>query len=84
MRSRLPLIGGLSAAGLLIGVDLVDRDGRPAPQLAERAMWCALSLGLSLKAAEGRLILSPPLVISEAEMGSALEILERAIRAVAP
>ena len=84
MRSRLPLIGGLSAAGLLIGVDLVDRDGQPAPQLAQRAMWCALSLGLSLKAAEGRLILSPPLVISEAEMGSALDILERAIRAVAP
>ena len=83
MRSRLPLIGGLSAAGLLIGVDLVDRDGRPAPQLAERAMWCALSLGLSLKAAEGRLILSPPLVISQAEMGSALEILERAIGAAA-
>ena len=84
MRSRLPTMGGVSGAGLLIGVDLVDWDGRPAPQLAERAIWCALGLGLSLKAAEGRLILSPPLVISEAEMGSALEILERAIRAVAP
>jgi 4-aminobutyrate aminotransferase len=84
MQSRLPLIGVVSGAGLLIGVDLVDRDGRPAPQLAERAMWSALSLGLSLKASEGRLILSPPLVISQAEMGSALEILERAIGAAAP
>ena len=49
MQSRLPTMSGVSGAGLLIGVDLVDRDGRPAPQLAERAMWCALGLGLSLK-----------------------------------
>jgi 4-aminobutyrate aminotransferase len=84
MQLRLPSLGGVSGAGLLIGVDLVDPDGRPAVQLAERAMWCALGLGLSLKAAESRLILSPPLVISEAQMGSALEILERAIRAAAP
>ncbi len=42
-------------------------------------MWCALALGLSLKASGHSLILSPPLVISEAEMDRALDILERAI-----
>jgi 4-aminobutyrate aminotransferase-like enzyme len=46
-------------------------------------MWCALGLGLSLKADGHSLILSPPLVISEAEMDSALEILERAITTAA-
>ena len=76
---RLPPLGGVRGVGLLIAVDLVDAARRPAPQLAERAMWCALALGLSLKASGHSLVLSPPLVISEAEMDRALDILERAI-----
>jgi 4-aminobutyrate aminotransferase len=83
MVPRLAPLAGARGAGLLIAVDLVDADRRPAPDLAERAMWCALALGLSLKASDASLILSPPLVITEAEMVSALDILERAIRAAA-
>jgi 4-aminobutyrate aminotransferase len=77
MAQRLPPLTGARGAGLLIAVDLADA------ALAERAMWAALALGLSLKATGASLVLSPPLVISEAEMSSALDILERAIRAAA-
>jgi 4-aminobutyrate aminotransferase-like enzyme len=79
----LPPLGAARGVGLLIAVDLVDEARRPAPELAARAMWCALGLGLSLKADGHSLILSPPLVISEAEMDSALQILERAITSAA-
>jgi 4-aminobutyrate aminotransferase-like enzyme len=37
-------------------------------------------LGLSLKATGSSVVLNPPLVISDTEMQSALETLERAIR----
>jgi 4-aminobutyrate aminotransferase len=81
MAARLPAVGRARGAGLLIGVELVEgEDRRPAPRLAERAMWHALGLGLNLKAAGSSLVLNPPLVISDAEMEAALGIVERAIR----
>lgn len=79
MAARVPTIGRAEGAGLLIGVEILDRGGCPSQPLAERAMWRAMALGLSLKASAGRLVLSPPLTITDAEMHLALDIVERAV-----
>ena len=85
MMSRHVLIGGVRGLGLLLGIELVkDRRTRePAPDEAERVMYAALSKGLSFKVTMGNMLtLTPPLVITRAEMGRALEILDACIREV--
>ncbi len=85
MADRQPLMGDVRGRGCLLGVEVVcDRASRtPAPEAAEAIMYQALEHGLSFKVSMGNiLILSPPLVITEAEMATALTILERCIEAV--
>jgi (R)-1-hydroxy-2-aminoethylphosphonate ammonia-lyase len=73
MAATQPLIRGVRGRGLLMAVELVE-------DIAESVMYRALAKGLSLSATEGRhLTLSPPLVITDQEMDSALSILERAL-----
>ena len=84
MKRRLPAIGDVRGRGLLIGIDLVkSRDTRePDPDLAETVLYRALDRGLSFKTTMGHVLtLTPPLTVTEAQMTSALDILEEAIGA---
>lgn len=82
MKARLPAIGDVRGRGCLIGIELVrDRETRePDSDLAEAVLYRALDAGLSFKTTMGNVLtLTPPLVVSEAQMLDALAILEAAI-----
>jgi 4-aminobutyrate aminotransferase len=86
MRRRHPLIGDVRGRGLLLGIELVtDRAAKtPAADAAEAIMYRALEKGLSFKTTMGNVLtLTPPLVVTEAEMNAALDILEACIGEVA-
>jgi 4-aminobutyrate aminotransferase len=72
--------------GLLFGLDLVqDRATRePHPDAAERVLYNALDRGLSFKTTMGSVLtLSPPLIVAEAELDRAFDILDAALKEVA-
>ncbi len=82
MQTRHPSIGDVRGRGLLLGVELVtDRTTKaPAHEAAEAVLYRALARGLSFKLSLGNVLtLSPPLVISRAELDTALDILESCI-----
>ncbi|MBX7164890.1 MAG: aspartate aminotransferase family protein [Pirellulales bacterium] len=82
MQARHPLIGDVRGLGLLLGIELVrDRTTRErASDEADSIMYRALSRGLSFKLTMGNILtLCPPLVISEAELAQACDILEACI-----
>lgn len=82
MQTRHPSIGDVRGRGLLLGVELVtDRTTKaPAHETAEAVLYRALARGLSFKLSLGNVLtLSPPLVISRAELDTALDILESCI-----
>ncbi len=85
MRRRLPSIADVRGFGLLIGIELVDpATGAPAREAAERVLYRCLAEGLSFKVGQGNvLVLSPPLVIADEDLGRALDIVESAIAAAA-
>jgi 4-aminobutyrate aminotransferase len=60
----------------------LDRDAKtPAIDEADRIMYACLEMGLSFKVSHGSfLTLTPPLTIEEAELDSALAILEKAFK----
>jgi 4-aminobutyrate aminotransferase len=84
MRAKIPLIGEARGVGLLLGVELVDpSSGAHAREAAERVLYRCLADGLSFKIGQGNVIvLSPPLVIAEADLARALDIVEDALRSV--
>ncbi|HCX34328.1 MAG TPA: aspartate aminotransferase family protein [Rhodocyclaceae bacterium] len=82
MKDRHRLIGDIRGRGLLIGIELVaDRATKmPAPDAAERVLYAALSRGLSFKTTMGNVLtLTPPLITTQAQMGQALDILDRSL-----
>jgi 4-aminobutyrate aminotransferase len=82
LKDRHPLVGDVRGIGLLLGIELIRPDGRPAFDEAERTMYECLSRGLSFKVGQGNVLtLSPPLVISEAELEAAFDILDAALSA---
>jgi 4-aminobutyrate aminotransferase len=84
MKARHPLIGDVRGRGLLLGLELVsDRETKaPAADAAEAVMYRAMDAGLSFKTTMGNVLtLTPPLVVTEAEMMRALDIIEEAIGA---
>ena len=84
MKARHLAIGDIRGRGLLIGIELVkDRETRaPANDLAEAVMYRALDAGLSFKTTMGNVLtLTPPLIVNEAQMAEALDILDAAIGA---
>ncbi len=83
MQHRHPLIGDVRGRGLLLGIELVrDRATKtPAAAAAERVLYRALSRGLSFKTTMGNVLtLTPPLVVTEAQMDRALDIVEQCLR----
>ena len=68
----------------MFGVEIVDdKDARTvAPERAERIYYRCLEQGLSFKISAGNVLtLSPPLIISQADLDRALNIVESAISA---
>ena len=83
LKDRHAIVGDVRGIGLLLGIELIRPDGRPACDEAERTMYECLSRGLSFKVGQGNVLtLSPPLVISEAELDAAFDILDAALSAL--
>jgi 4-aminobutyrate aminotransferase len=83
MKARTPVIGDVRGRGVVLGIELVrDRASlTPAPDLAEATLYAALDRGLSFKTTMGNVLtLTPPLTVSRADMLSALDTIEAAIR----
>jgi 4-aminobutyrate aminotransferase len=86
MRQRHRLIGDVRGRGLLLGIELVtDRATKaPAKDIAEAALYRALDKGLSFKTTMGNVLtLTPPLIVTEAEMNAALDILDQCLTELA-
>jgi 4-aminobutyrate aminotransferase len=85
MASRHRIIGDVRGLGLLLGVELL-RDPKSlerATDEAERVMYSALSRGLNFKVTMGNILtLTPALTITQAELDTALDILEHCISEV--
>ncbi len=79
MKAGHKAIGDVRGRGLLIGIDLVkNRDSKaPDADLAEAVMYGCLDRGLSFKTTMGNVLtLTPPLTVTQTEMGQALETIE--------
>lgn len=82
MAKRHPLIGGGRGLGLLLGIELIknQKTRERASDAAESVMYGSLERGLSFKVSMGNILtLTPPLIISEAEMSRALDIIEECL-----
>lgn len=82
LMARHSIIGSVRGLGLLLGIELVKNRAtrEPAVDEAERVLYAALSRGLSFKVTLGNMLtLTPPLVITESELGRALEIIDKCL-----
>jgi len=74
MKQRFPSIVEVRGVGLLLAIELDDAG------FAEEVLYRCLSRGLSFKVGQGNvLVLAPPLIIAEAELDRALEIVEQCL-----
>ena len=79
---RLPAIGDVRGRGLMLGIELVKERSTKEPDdgLAQKVLYRALDQGLSFKTTMGNVLtLTPPLVVTDAEMMQALDIIERVL-----
>ncbi len=84
LAARHPLIHAVRGLGLMIGVELRRADGAPACEEADRVLYGCLERGLSFKVGGGHVLtLCPPLVIEEALLERALDVLDAALAEVA-
>ncbi|MBK8908882.1 MAG: aspartate aminotransferase family protein [Rhodospirillales bacterium] len=75
-----PVIGEVRGMGLIIGVELITAGGQPGDDIATATMYSALSRGLNFKVTMGNVLtLTPPLIITYAELDTALDILADSI-----
>src|SRR5256886_4249889 len=82
MARRHLLIGDVRGLGLLMGIELVrDRSTlKRATEEAEQVMYASLRRGLNFKVTMGNILtLTPALIISQAELNQALDILDDCI-----
>ncbi len=74
-----PIVGEIRGRGLMIGVEITTPEGTADPAAAERIYYRCLAEGLSFKVSAGNILtLSPPLVISRADLDRALDIVAAA------
>ena len=74
MQSRCPAIVDVRHIGLFLAIELAS-----AP-MAEDVMYRCLSKGLSFKVGQGTvLVLAPPLIIEQADLDRALDLVEESI-----
>ncbi len=80
--SHHPCVAAARGLGLMLGLEIAAPAGSgvAATEIAERVLYAALSAGLSFKVSGGKVLtLTPPLTISDAEMETALTILETSL-----
>jgi len=81
LEDKYPLIGDVRGIGLMIGVELVETDGSPAPSRRDVIINKSLEGGLILLPAGDSVIrFVPPLIIKRTEIDRGLEIFENALR----
>ncbi len=86
LKAKTPAIGDVRGLGLMIGIELVDRDGKPDQALQTRIRQVCLDSGLVLLSCgpyENVIRLVPPLTITPAELDEGWEILQGAFEEVA-
>src|SRR2546421_1223357 len=86
LQQRTPAIGEVRGLGLMVGVELVGKDGAPDKELQKKIRRVCLDSGLvvlSCGAHDNVLRLVPPLNISQAELDEGWEILNGAFQEVA-
>ncbi len=86
LQAQLPMIGDVRGQGLLIGLELVGRNGVLARTLQERVRRKALTQGLIVLAAgttDSVLRIIPPLNVSDKELEEGWDILKGALEEVA-
>ncbi len=82
MQASSPVIGDVRGRGFLFGAELVfSKEDKEAPDdLAEEVFYRCLDNGLSFKISMGNtLTFTPPLILTQAQMDEALDILAEAI-----
>lgn len=82
LQQRSAIVGDVRGRGLLFGIEIIaDENTRePGRELAEAIYYRCLDQGLSFKISQGSVLtLSPPLVISRADLDRALDIVEQAV-----
>jgi len=85
LKPRHSVIGDVRGLGLMIGVDFEKNDGSCAPdgKLRDRVMQRCFEKGLLLlSCGESTLRFCPPLVVTEKDVATAVEIFEAAVGAV--
>ncbi len=86
MQGRLPAIGEVRGLGLMVGVELVNKDGSANKDLQKKVRKVCLDSGmvvLSCGPHDNVLRLVPPLNLSQAELDEGWEILNAAFQEVA-
>jgi adenosylmethionine-8-amino-7-oxononanoate aminotransferase len=86
--ARIPFVGDVRGHGLMLAVEMVaDKAAKtPLPKASDiptRVARAAYRRGLMVRVSGGNLILSPPLVITEAELATLCDRLEAAFDDVA-
>ncbi|MDC0434586.1 aspartate aminotransferase family protein [bacterium] len=82
MQTRNPLVGDVRGRGMLFGIELVTdmQTKEPANDLAEAILYRCLEKGLSFKLSLGNVLtLTPPLILTEAQLDFALTIIEESL-----
>jgi 4-aminobutyrate aminotransferase len=81
LKDKYPIIGDVRGIGLMIGVELVEKDISPASARRDVIIKKALDGGLILLPAGDSVIrFVPPLIIKKTEIDRGLEIFENALR----
>ncbi len=86
LKARTPSIGDVRGLGLMVGVELVKKDGAPDKELQTRIRKVCLDSGLvilSCGAHDNVLRIVPPLNVSQEELDEGWEILNGAFQEVA-
>jgi 4-aminobutyrate aminotransferase len=86
LQQRVPGIGDVRGLGLMVGVELVDADGKPDKALQKKIRHVCLDSGLvilSCGTEDNVLRLVPPLNLSQEELDEGWEILSAAFQEVA-
>ena len=80
LRPDYPCIGDLRGLGLMIGIELIEKDGSPARALVDRLLHRAYQNGLLLlSCGVSTLRFMPPLCVTEAEVDEAMIYLRQSL-----
>ena len=76
MKADYPCIGDVRGRGLMIGVEMIEKDGSPAREMVDRLLHRAYQNGLLLlSCGVSTLRFMPPLCVTEAEVDEAITYL---------